>query len=192
MNDRSRPAMLMVPTALTVVLLLSAACGEDPPAPAAAPEVRGRVPQQEFVDYRLIETSDGVRQWVLESDKMQKYGGQEEVQLVTVRMDFYREGNHFSTLISDSGLADLTTRDMHTWGNVVVVTDDGRQLLTSELFFDNTTQLITNDVFNRFTRGRDVTTGIGLEASADLESVVIQRDVVFDVTDGAVNEGTSQ
>ena len=63
-----------------------------------------------------------------------------------------------------SGTTNLNTRHTHVWSNVVVVTDDGRKLETEELFFDNETELITNEVFNRFTRQHDVMTGIGLEA----------------------------
>ncbi len=55
-------------------------------------------------------------------------------------MDFYRDGAHFSVLTADSGSADLQTHDVHTWGNVVVVTDDGRRLETEELFFANADQ----------------------------------------------------
>jgi len=174
---------------LVLALGLITGCAEDQP-PTIGKEAGGRVPEQEFVDYRLIETSDGVRQWVLESDRMQKFSDREDVLLVTVKMEFFEDGAYFSTLTSDSGQADLKNNDIHTWGDVVVVTEDGRRLECSELFFDNETGLITNDVFNRFTRGRDVTTGIGLEASSDLENVVIREDVVFDVADEVVDQET--
>ena len=177
-NRTSIHAVMLV----VLVAGLVAGCNEEQPA-TVGKQSTVRVPQQEFVDYRLIETSDGVRQWILESGRMQKFSDQEDVLLVTVKMDFYRDGAYFSTLTSDSGQANLQKNDVHTWGDVVVVTEDGRRLECSELFFDNETELITNDVFNRFTRGRDVTTGIGLEASADLENVVIREDVVFDVAD---------
>lgn len=179
--------------AMLVVLVggLTTGCGEERPATVSA-QSGVRVPEQEFLDYRLIETSDGVRQWLLESDRMQKFSDQEDVLLVTVKMEFYRDGTYFSTLTSDSGQANLQKNDVHTWGDVVVVTEDGRRLECSELFFDNETELITNDVFNRFTRGRDVTTGIGLETSADLENVVIRENVVFDVADEVVDEEKRQ
>ncbi|MBE0566650.1 MAG: LPS export ABC transporter periplasmic protein LptC, partial [Krumholzibacteria bacterium] len=158
--------------------------------PSAAPARRaGAAPEQEFFDYRLIETSAGVRRWVLESSEMQKFSGRDDVLLVTVRMDFFREGEHFSVLTSDSGRANLATRDVHTWGRVVVVTDDGRRLDTEELFFANSTQLITNEVFNRFQRGADVMTGIGLEATPDLEYIELKGDVQAEVVDDTDTRG---
>ena len=179
--------------ALALAALTAAGCSDDASRSSAPADgdaaAGGPPPEQQFFDYRLIETEAGVRQWVLESDEMLKFAGREDVHLVTVRMDFYRAGEHFSVLTADSGRADLRTRDVHTWGDVVVVTDDGRRLETEELFFANETQLITNEVFNRFTRGGDVLTGIGLEATPDLEYIEIKGDVQAEVGDETDTRG---
>ena len=106
-----------------------------------------------------------------------------------VTIPFFKDGAHFSTLTSDSGLANLLTHDIHTWGSVIVVTEDGRRLDTEELFFSNETQLIHNDVYNVFTRGQDVMTGIGLEATPDLEYIEIKQQVEAQVKDQAEGEG---
>ncbi len=151
----------------------------DAEAAAAAPQR----PLQRFYDYKLTETTAGVRQWVLVSDEMQKYRGEEDVRLIEVHMDFYRGGDHFSVLTSDSGQADLQSRNVHVWGQVVVITDDGRKLETEELYFDNERQIIHNEIFNRFTRDGDVLTGIGLEATPDLEYIEIKQQVEAEVTD---------
>ena len=98
---------------------------------------------------------------------------------------FFQAGAHFSVLTADSGLANLTSKDIHTWGNVVVVTDDGRRLETEDLYFNNETQLIHNEVFNRFTRDGDVLTGMGLEATPDLEYIEIKQKVEAEVEDEA-------
>jgi len=160
---------------------------------ASAPVDRtGRVPEQQFFDYRLIESQAGVRQWALRSEKMLKYLDEKDVHLVTLHMDFFKQGTHFSVLTADSGLANLTSKDIHTWGNVVVVTDDGRRLETEDLYFNNETQLIHNDVFNRFTRDGDVLTGMGLEATPDLEYIEIKQKVEAEVEDEANAESGSR
>ena len=166
--------------------LLGACQRADAPAPAAgaatpAPGPGG--PQQEFFDYRLTETAKGVRQWVLVSARMLKFAGREEVELNDVHMDFYRAGEHFSVLEADSGRVNPRTRAVHVWGAVDVTTNDGRRLQPEDLTFDNQTGRITNDVFNRFTRGTDVLTGIGLDATPDLEYVEIKREVAAEVLD---------
>lgn len=148
-------------------------------------------PTEQFFDYQMVETSNGIKQWVLVSSEMRKYSEQEDVQLTTVEMEFYREGEHFSTLTADSGKAHLQTRDIHTWGNVVVVTDDGRRLETEELFFSNETQLIHNEVYNVFTKELDVVTGIGLEATPDLEYIEIKQRVEAEVGDDTSTLGSA-
>jgi len=64
---------------------------------------------------------------------------------------------------------------------VVVVTRDGRRLETEELSYDNSSGRISNDVFNRFTRGGDVMTGYGMIATPDLDSFELLRDVQAEV-----------
>ena len=177
-------------TLLGLVLTGAIGCGDSgEPAPTASPAAKkARVPEQQFFDYRLIESTSGVRQWVLQSEKMLKFAGEQEVELVTIHMDFFRDGEHFSVLTADSGKANLDTKNIHTWGNVIVVTDDGRKLETEDLYFNNETELIHNDVFNRFTREGDVLTGIGLEATPDLEYIEIKQNVEAEVEDGAQGE----
>lgn len=182
-------------TLLLLALLLGAcqrAADTAPPAGDAAPVPAAAAadgPLQEFVDYSLVETAKGVRQWVLGSERMLKYAGREEVELVDVHMDFYRAGEHFSVLEADSGRVNPGTRAVHVWGAVDVTTDDGRRLQTEDLTFDNQTGRITNNVFNRFTRGPDVLTGIGLDATPDLAYVEIKQDPAAAVSDAAAPEG---
>jgi len=143
----------------------------------------GPQPEQRFYDYRLIESTAGVRQWVLDSDEMVKFADRRDVDLVRVKMDFFRHGEYYSTLVSDSGTANLRTRDVFVWGNVVVTTHDGRRLRTSELYYSNDDGLIRNEVFNIFDRGPDVVTGIGLEATPDLDYIEIKQNVAAEVSD---------
>ncbi len=159
---------------------------DDGAAPAVVdgPEI----PEQHFFDYRLIETQAGIKHWVLDSDEMLKYPDRRDVELVRVHMDFFQEGEYYSTLVSDSGTADLNTHDVFVWGNVVVTTHDGRRLRTSELTYTNEDGLIRNDVYNVFDRGDDVITGIGLEATPDLDYIEIKQDVAAEVGDEAASE----
>ena len=167
------------------VLLCLVGCSQEPDKSVVGADASAvaEKPIQQFFDYRLIESNAGVRQWVLDSVEMQKFAGQRDVVLIDLHMDFYEEGEHFSVLTADSGLANLQTKNIHAWGDVVVVTDDGRRLETETLYFNNETELIHNEVFNRFTREHDVMTGIGLEATPDLEYIELKHDVKAEVDD---------
>lgn len=174
---------------LAGLLLVLTACtdrnGSETAAPAEEAEAAARpeLPEKQFFDYTLVETSAGVKQWILQSDEMQQFQGRPDVLMSVVTMDFFREGQHYSTLTSDSGTANMTTHDVHVWGDVVVQQDDGDRLETEELFFDNETQLIHNEIFNRMTSEGDVVTGIGLEATPDLEYIKIKERMRGDVSD---------
>ena len=186
----SAPRIVQLVWAALLVAGLAGCFNSEEPAQTAAPAAKtGRIPEQQFFDYRLIETEKGIRLWVLESDKMLKFAGEKDVHLLILQMDFFKQGSHFSVLTADSGRANLNTNDIHAWGNVVIITDDGRKLETGEIFFNNETQLIHNDVFNRFTRDGDVLTGIGLEATPDLEYIEIKQNVEAQVEDTANTEG---
>ena len=183
---------------LLAVAVWSAGCGDasdETPggAPTEAPgaERSADQPEQTFYDYRLIETQAGIKQWVLDSDVMMKFAGREDVDLVRVKMDFFREGDYFSTLVSDSGTANVKKRDVFVWGNVVVTTHDGRRLRTTELTYTNTDGLIRNDVYNVFDRGEDVITGVGLEATPDLDYIEIKHEVAAAVGDEAAADTSS-
>jgi len=168
---------------LMLILLVGCMGAEEEDTASADNSPAAIVPAEQFFDYRLIESDAGVRQWILKSDEMQRFSGQREVVLINVHMDFFRDGEHFSVLTADSGRADLKTKNVHTWGTVIVITDDGRKLETEDLYFNNETELIHNDVFNRFTRQTDVMTGIGLEATPDLEYIELKEDVKAEVVD---------
>jgi LPS export ABC transporter protein LptC len=168
---------------LALLLILAATgCGREP-EPAAAPATSVRLPEQEILDYRLIQTEAGVRRWTLTSERMRKYADQEEVELDEPRMEFYRDGVLYSNLTARHGRANLDGRSMFAQGGVVVVTTEGRRLETEELRYDNSTGRITNAVFNRFTRGGDVVTGYGLDASPDLEHFELRGRVAAEVSD---------
>ena len=152
--------------------------GEEPPA-------------QEIFNYRQIESNQGIKRWVLRSEKLEKYTDREEVELFGVNMDFYRQGEYFSTLTAQRGRANLTTDNLFAWGNVIVAAEDGRRLETEELYYDNARGLIHNDVFNRFTRAGDVMTGFGMEATPEFDYFEIKRKVDAEVRDSE-EEGSTE
>ncbi len=166
-----------------MALVLFAGCsggdqGEDTPTGMGGP-----VLEQIFHDQKTIETENGERKWILTSRQMQQYSGQDNVLLIDLVMDFYRDAEVFSTLTADSGRANPSSHDVHAWGNVIIVTQDGRRLETEDLYYDNKTQLISNDVFDRYTWTDGIATGIGMEASPDLDYFEIKQSFNSEIND---------
>ncbi|MBU2500960.1 LPS export ABC transporter periplasmic protein LptC [bacterium] len=181
---------------MTAILLLAAlgvgGCRDASEPESPEPGPKGPVLEQTFFDQNMIETTGGVRSWILKSELMHKYSGIDDVTLVTVTMDFYREGKPFSTLTADSGRANPHTHAVHVWGDVHLENIEGRSLETEELFYDNETELITNEVFDRFVWESGVATGIGMEATPDLEYFEIKTDFASEVEDAPAEEGTAK
>ena len=188
----TNPLLIPLLAALLIGTVLVAGCAENQ-EPSAVPEgERTELPENHMFDYVFTETSAGVKQWVLHSEEMKKFTGRENVELTTVEMDFFREGVHFSVLTADSGTGNMDVRNVHVWGNVVILKDNGDRLDTEELFFDNATQLIHNEIFNRMTSAEDVVTGIGLEATPDLEYIKIKEQMRGDVSDDSAAEANEE
>jgi LPS export ABC transporter protein LptC len=168
--------------ALAGLAVVLAGCGQQPPQ-AGPPPPGERIPEQEIVDYRLIESQGGVRRWTLDSKRMRKFTGQEDLELDDVKMDFYKDGVYSSTLTSEHGTANPTKKNMLAWGHVVVTTVDGKKLETEELRYESTKDRISNQVFNRFTRGEDVVTGYGMEANPTLDTFELKERIGATLTD---------
>lgn len=181
----TRTATLLAALLLCVVL---AGCAEDERV-AATEDLSDDLPDQELFNTTIYDTKGGERRWILGSDRLARYHDQDEAQLFVVNMDFYKADTLFSTLTSRRGRANMKTNDLFAWGEVVVVTKDGRRLETEELDYDDNTGRISNDVFNRFTRGEDVMTGIGMEATPDLSRFELKQAVEATVYDEAQADG---
>ncbi len=179
--------------ALAALLLIAAAgCSGDEEI-ASTTAGTAELPDQELFDYVLTESEAGVPSWELSSDRLERFlkkaDAEDEVELFGVRMRFYRDGEPFSLLTSERGRANLKKKDIFTWGDVVVVTTDGRRLETDQLHYDNVKGLIYNEVFNKFTRDGDVMTGFGMEATPDLGFFELKRRVNASVIDKPREDG---
>jgi LPS export ABC transporter protein LptC len=183
---RYAPILVMLMLAPLGFGLVSGCSAPEESSPQAA---ASQLPEQQIYDYELIESQEGVRRWRLESARMERYANRDDVELYEVRMQFFRQGEYFSTLTSQRGRANLTAKNLFAFGDVVVVTEDGRRLETEELHYDNGRELIYNDVYNRFTWGEDLVTGNGLEATPDLEYLEIKERVSAEVEDRSKSEG---
>lgn len=169
---------------LAAVLVLAPGCGGErggvPPAPAeaeAASATVERSPDQVLFDTTITDSREGVRRWVLASDRLEKYLDQDEAQLHGVHMEFFQADTLFSVLTAARGRASQRSGNLFVWDDVVVQARDGRRLETQELSYDDRSGRISNEVFNRFTRGADVMTGVGMLATPGLDYFELKREV---------------
>ena len=101
---------------------------------------------------------------------------------------FDKFGNLQTTLTSDKGEYFQTSRDMLAYGNVVVVSVEGDVLETDSLRYVNAEDRIVSDSRVKITRGRNVTTGVGLRCDHNLNSVEILKDVQAVIIDDETDD----
>jgi len=135
-------------------------------------------------DFSLRSTSTAGLLWVLEAAEGISYGSGEPMLLRDMRVRFYDGQQQVrSVLTSKRGEVESLTQSLLAQDSVVVWTPVGETLRTESLRWDPGKERITTDVFFRLARGRDVLTGIGLEADPDLEHYSVQRSVRAEVRD---------
>jgi len=94
-----------------------------------------------------------------------------------ITVDFYNEkGQPSSQLQSDRGIYYENTEDVMALGNVVVTSDTGVTLRTSQLRWDNRLEKILSDTTVMVTtQEQDTLYGIGFESEPDLSRWIIRK-----------------
>jgi LPS export ABC transporter protein LptC len=166
-----------------VLLGTVAACHKESPQPGPGPEER--IPQQTLENFSLRNTSTEGLLWILEADRGVSYGPSEPIRLTNMRVRFYDGRDEVrSVLTSRQGEVQEATQALFASDSVVVATPAGDTLRTESLRWDPRTQKIDTDVAFSLVRGRDILTGIGLEADPDLRHYRVEREVRAALRDG--------
>lgn len=148
------------------------------------------VPDEVVTDFTTAETDSGRVAWTLTAPKAFRFNERKVFLMDDPRIEFFDEfGNLQTTMSSDKGEYFQTSRDMLAYGNVVVVSVEGAVLETDSLRYVNADDRIVSDSRVKITRGRNVTTGIGLRCNHELNSVEILRDVEAVIIDDNPLEG---
>lgn len=148
-----------------------------------------RAPQQILHGVHLRQSGLQGLLWILDARTGVSYGPEEPTELDSLRIRFYDEKPDVqSVLTSRRGSVDDRTRTLVAEDSVVVVTAGGERLETERLVWDPKKRRIRSDVFFRLTKGRDVLTGIGIEADPDLTQYSVGRDVRAVVLDQSSEE----
>lgn len=136
----------------------------------------GRTPTHIAEGFTLTETVSGERVWALKAEKALSYEDENLIRIYGVTLHFYKEGGvHYSTLTSNEGIVNTSTNDMQAFGDVVVISEQGR-LETSELDWVAKEGKIVTDEKVKITKGETVITGRGLESDPNLERVKIAEE----------------
>jgi LPS export ABC transporter protein LptC len=177
-------------SAVMAAVLLALAC-DDEPQRTATPQ--SDLPDETVSDFRTQESDSGLVRWTVKAPRANRYNARNIFAMENPKIEFYDDmGNLQTTLTAKNGEYSMATHDMLAYGDVVAVTYKGEVLETDTLRYLNKEDKIVSDSFVKLTRGKDVLTGIGLEADHTLESVDIKKDVRARIIeeDGKLNDLT--
>ncbi len=148
---------------------------EIPTAADSADQVMYRV--------RTLLTERGVQQGELFADTAYVYDDGSRYELRNVRTTFNTPtGAPNGTLTAKRGRYDIRQRIMEAFGDVVVVSTDGKRLLTPHLRFDQTRNLVRSDSAFTLIEGDRRSEGLGFESDPNATRFVCKRSCIGEFT----------
>lgn len=162
-------ARLMLSAVLAGLLVGCADISEE--ERIAEAEVRDSMPTQEFDNVTMIQTRDGVTQFVLEAPRLERYDKLDQAILYGgIQITFYENNKVNSVLTAERGEIKDGGNALRAMGNVVVTTDTGTTILTPRMEWSRETREIVSDTIVTIITDQDTIRGTGLIASDDLKS----------------------
>lgn len=141
-------------------------------------------PSSEATNATTVFLTESVVTTKIQSGRIISYADQDSAWAYALHVDFYnRLGKYTSTLIADSALVREKARLLEGFGNVRIVTDDGRTLDSPHLAWNDANRVITTDSLVTITRGEDVMKGYGFTSDPELTRISLRRQVSGRITD---------
>jgi len=164
---------------LTAAVAVAAACGGDAKSrpPIVAPQSSMLDSAEQFmlgVTYTL--TNEGVKRGELVADTGYVFDETTRFEFRKVRVDFNTAtGVKDGTLTARRGTYSQRLGVLEGWGDVVVVTQDGKKLTSPMLRYNKATDEISTDSAFVFDDGKMVRRGVGMRTDPRLSRVQILR-----------------
>ena len=162
--------------AAAAAAILLGACRSPEGPPVQAMNTAADSADQVMFRVRTLLTDRGVQQGELFADTAYVYEDGSRYELRNVRTNFNTAtGAPNGTLTAKRGRYDIRQRIMEGFGDVVVVSTDGKRLLTPHLRFDQARNLVRSDSAFTLTEGSRVSEGIGFESDPNATRFVCKR-----------------
>jgi LPS export ABC transporter protein LptC len=173
----------LVASSLVAAFVLGGCRGSEQPPVTAVPPAADSADQVMF-EVRTLLTERGVKQGELMADTAYVYDENSRYELRNVRTSFNTPtGAPNGTLTAKRGRYDIRQRLLEGFGDVVVVTTDGKRLLTPHLRFDQPRNLVRSDSAFTLIEGTRRHQGIGFESDPNVTRFLCKRACVASSTD---------
>ena len=174
---------------LTAALVVLAACAEKKALPTARGSAMADSADQVMFGARFNLTSQGVARARLNADTAYFFDDNTRAELFKVRTVFFTTaGVQDAVLTSTRGTYNTRLAQMVARDNVVVVSEDGRRLTTSELIYSQGRNEISSDSAFVLTEPNRRLEGVGFRSDPNMSNIRIlkgARGVAGSVSTGA-------
>jgi LPS export ABC transporter protein LptC len=162
--------------ALAVLSLLGACKRKGSAPPVAARASMADSAEQVMLNIRALLTDHGVQRGELFADTAYVFDQQTRFELRKVRATFNTTtGAKDGVMSADRGRYSLTQQLLEGFGNVVIVSNEGKRLTTPQLRYNQALNEVSSDTtFNMVEPGRTLN-GIGFRSDPQLTRVQILR-----------------
>ena len=172
--------------AVGLLLVLGSGCeyrsrsGSQTPPPDSA---RKDAPSQITWDAQFVMNEGGQRRAIIRADRMEQYRADDSTYSVwrtlhdtsRVRSYVFEEGDSSATILADSVVFFNQEGRFEAYGNVIVLTKEGRRLESEHLTWNQFDRTIRTRRFVHITTPTEDVRGNGLVADEDLETYQIGR-----------------
>lgn len=161
---------------VAVLLIATLAACEEKVTPPVAKTVVLDTADQVLYGVRTNLTNGGLLRGILLADTALMYDDNTRTELKKVNTTFYTQtGAPNGTLTSLRGTYNIRLGSMEARGNVVVVSTDGRRLVTQHLKYDPTRNEISSDSAFTLTEPSRTVEGVGFVSDPNMNTVKILR-----------------
>ena len=134
-------------------------------------------------DFVMVDTEGPKKKWKLKAQSavVKEASNGDRILIDNFNVDFFNDtGGVKAQLESGSGEYDRATKILYTFGEVVLKTED-RSIETSNVRWDPDREIFVTDEFVTIITGDAIIEGVGMEASVDLEDIVLMKKIQGEV-----------
>ena len=135
-------------------------------------------PEQEIENFTAKQTKEGKPDWILNAASAQILETEKKIFLDAPKILFYEKGVEVSDLVAEKGRINTENYDIWGDGDCLLTTRKGEVLKTRNLHYRSDIKKIVTDEKVKLIRPDEVIDGQGLEATPDLETIIIKKQKV--------------
>lgn len=160
-----------------LLLFFFVGCGTD--IKEFSKKRRINLPDMELEDFTVEQSYKGTLDWRLRARYAEVFEKSDIMNIDDIEIQFFKNKelrrDQDVKVRAKYGVMNITTKDLKLKGNVYLVTDNGLEMWTEELNWDNKKKKIETKKDVKIKRDGSIILARGMESSPDLEDIVLKK-----------------